>query len=178
MNDPEASVRCLLLPSNEIALLVPSAAVAEVTAYGPPEPIPDVPDWLLGRVAWREQSIPLVSFATLLDPRSTVSLSPGKMVVLYGLQQPSKRSFFGLQVTGTPRPLAATQASLHTVQSWVDATAIVWVRVQMDAVEAVVADLAALEALLSRHLPISEATDALHRLPPLTAPSRGAIDGG
>lgn len=169
MNDPEASVRCLLLPSNEISLLVPFAAVAEVTAYGPPEPIPDVPDWLLGRVSWREQSIPLVSFATLLNPRSTVSLSPGKMVVMYGLQQPSKRPFFGLQLKGTPRPFAVTQASLHTVQSWGDATATTWVPVQMDAVEAVVADLVALEALISRHLPIDvsvRTSEAIDRLPP------------
>lgn len=169
MNDPEASVRCLLLPSNEISLLVPFAAVAEVTAYGPPEPIPDVPDWLLGRVSWREQSIPLVSFATMLDPRSTASLSPGKMVVMYGLQHPSKRSFFGLQLTGTPRPSGATQASLRTVQSQRSATATIWVRVQMDAVEAVVADLVALEALISRHLPVDVSvriSEAIDRLPP------------
>lgn len=183
MNDAGTSVRCLLVPCKEIALLVPFAAVAEVTVYRLPESIPNAPAWLLGLVSWRAQSILLIAPAALLDPHSKPSPPEGKMVVVYGLQQPAERSFLGLEMTGTPRPLLATQRSLRTLNPGVDAMAKTWVRVQVEGVDAVVVDLVGLQALLSDHLPggcspTSKATGVPHRFPPLTAPSRGATDGG
>ena len=55
-------VRSVLIPLQGGRLLLPNASVAEVVGYEAPESIPDAPDWLLGQVDWRGQSVPLISF--------------------------------------------------------------------------------------------------------------------
>jgi chemosensory pili system protein ChpC len=56
------TVHCLLIPLHQEQLLLPNAAVAEVTVYLKPEPQADAPDWYLGKINWRERKVPLVSF--------------------------------------------------------------------------------------------------------------------
>ena len=56
------AVRSLFIPVAGANLVLPNAAVAEVVAYSEPQPVDDAPAWLLGKVSWRDQVIPLISF--------------------------------------------------------------------------------------------------------------------
>jgi chemosensory pili system protein ChpC len=63
MSEPlPREIRCVLIPSGGVRLLLPNAAVAEVITLAGVAPVADAPAWLLGRIAWRGWSIPLVSF--------------------------------------------------------------------------------------------------------------------
>src|SRR5690606_40453141 len=57
-----SSLSGLLLPLADRTLLLPNVAVAELIAYQTPQEIAHAPDWLLGRIIWRDLSLPLVSF--------------------------------------------------------------------------------------------------------------------
>lgn len=60
---PVREVYSLLMPVQDGRIIVPRAAVAEVTGYVRPKERPaDAPDFLLGFIDWQGQKIPLVSF--------------------------------------------------------------------------------------------------------------------
>lgn len=59
-----SSLSVLLFQSKGLHFLLPNAAVGEVIAYHPPEPLrKDVP-WLLGNLDWREQLVPAISLSS------------------------------------------------------------------------------------------------------------------
>ena len=56
------TVHCLQIPLYQDTLLLPNAAVAEIIAYAEPEVIDDGPEWLIGKLNWRERKVPLISY--------------------------------------------------------------------------------------------------------------------
>lgn len=52
----------LLIPLADRQLLLPNTAVAELIAYRSPITSDGMPDWFLGQIAWRDLSLPLLSF--------------------------------------------------------------------------------------------------------------------
>ena len=61
MDGIQDKVRSLWIPLREMNLLLPNVAVAEIGSYRAPEAQADMPEWFLGMVKWREQSIPVIS---------------------------------------------------------------------------------------------------------------------
>lgn len=59
-------LRVLLLPVGSRSLVLPSVAVAKIIAYQSPEKEPSAPKWWLGRIDWRNYSIPVVSFEGII----------------------------------------------------------------------------------------------------------------
>lgn len=56
------NIHCLMIPLQDEILLLPNAAVAEVIAYTSPGVLADTPEWFLGRISWRDQWVPVLSF--------------------------------------------------------------------------------------------------------------------
>jgi len=68
--EQQNAIRCLSLPLQDSALLVPGAVVSEVVPYVSHTPIKGDDTWLLGRLIWRGLALPLISFevaATLAE---------------------------------------------------------------------------------------------------------------
>jgi len=61
MDGNQDKIRSLWVPLREMNLLLPNVAVAEISSYRAPEAQADMPEWFLGMVRWREQSIPVIS---------------------------------------------------------------------------------------------------------------------
>lgn len=57
-----SSLTGLVVPLADRALLLPNVAVAELIPYRTPPAMAGMPDWFLGQVAWRDLSLPLLSF--------------------------------------------------------------------------------------------------------------------
>jgi chemosensory pili system protein ChpC len=110
-------LRCLLVPLDGDRLLLPSAAVAEVSAYTQPVAVADSPPWLVGEVRWREQRLPLLSLEVVL--RGGVS-SPAdarcRIVVLYALAGARDPAFYGLLCRDIPKALRLTREDLRPVE--------------------------------------------------------------
>lgn len=60
-------VRCLTLNFFSYKMLIPNAAVAEVTELSNIEPLLGVPEWFGGMMKWREQDVPVVIFEKIMN---------------------------------------------------------------------------------------------------------------
>jgi len=65
MDGVQDKVRSLWVPLREMNLLLPNVAVAEIGSYRAPEAQADMPEWFLGMVRWRGQSIPVISLESV-----------------------------------------------------------------------------------------------------------------
>ncbi len=61
METTQEKIRSLWVPLRGMNLLIPNMAVAEISSYRVPEAEPDMPDWYLGTVKWRGETIPVIS---------------------------------------------------------------------------------------------------------------------
>lgn len=99
------AVHCLMIPLRNDILLLPNAAVAEVTAYHPPLAVADAPGWFLGRHDWRDYQIPVIAFEKLNDdPGLEVPVTrTSRIAVLNTLNGNTRLPYIGLLTQGIPR---------------------------------------------------------------------------
>ena len=60
-------IHAVLIPVGSVRLLLPNAIVAEIAPLSGLEKIERAPAWLLGRMPWRDDTIPLHEVALLLE---------------------------------------------------------------------------------------------------------------
>ena len=60
-------VRCLTLNFFSYKMLIPNAAVAEVTELSNIQPMLGAPEWFGGLMKWREQDVPVVIFEKVMN---------------------------------------------------------------------------------------------------------------
>jgi chemosensory pili system protein ChpC len=92
MDSVKDKVRSLWVPLREMNLLLPNVAVAEIGSYRVPVTKPDMPDWFLGMVKWREQEIAVISLEAVC-----------------GLSVPSNPVFSRLMIVNSVRPDSSVQ---------------------------------------------------------------------
>lgn len=113
MNSPHVNdIRGVLIQIAGSQLLLPNAATVEVLSYADPDPIGDVPDWLLGQIRWRGWRLPLVSFARIAGTHTPGSAIGTKMIVLKALGGDPKLPYFALVAQGFPRLVTITRDNM------------------------------------------------------------------
>lgn len=134
----------LLLPLADRQLILPNVAVAELIDYQPGTFELDTPPWYLGRVAWRNRQIPLLSFESACGNKIVVG-ERARIVILNALGGRPELKFIALLVQGIPRSY-----KLDSQLSYVDVPlcSLEQAAVQVGDQVAKVPDLLALEALL------------------------------
>lgn len=153
-------IRCVLVPTGDVRMLLPNAIVAEVISQPAHEAVAGAPDWLLGRIAWRGWQVPVVSFPRLAhvgegDPELTV-----RVAVLKALGDDPKLPFIAILTQGLPR-LTTLNAELVIPTS--DGKPLppgVKARVLVRDDVAVIPDLEAIEADLRHLLPANDVEPA------------------
>jgi chemosensory pili system protein ChpC len=106
----QQDIRGVTIAVTEGRLLLPNATIAEVITYSDPEPVPNAPAWLLGRVRWRGWRLPLVSFARLAGYSDTEGERGSKVAVLKALSGHPRLPYFAMLTQGFPR---LTTVSAH-----------------------------------------------------------------
>lgn len=158
-------IRCVLVPTGSLRLLLPNATVAEVVTQSTPEPVADTPDWLLGRMAWRGWRVPLVSFTHLAGvPEGDADLSE-RVAVFKALGDNPALPFIAMVTRGFPR---LTTLNAELIIPTHDGTALppgVKARVLVRDDVAVIPDLEWIEAQLLEMLDANQLTQ-----PPETDP--------
>ena len=154
MNQPaQADIRGVLIQVAGARLLLPNATIAEVLSFAEPDPIADVPDWLLGRIRWRGWQLPLVAFSRLAGIAEERGGLGSKVIVLKALGGDPKAPFFAVLTQGFPRLVTVSEAALVTEET--DRSLLprgVAARVALNDDEALVPDLAQLEQLIGETL--------------------------
>ena len=95
-------VRCLVLPLNNVSLVVPNTLIAEVIEYKPAEASKQSPEWLTGMLSWRGRRVPVISFEHLIG-RQTALINEGRRYVVCNTVNPNSHiPFIALEVQGIP----------------------------------------------------------------------------
>lgn len=105
------TIHSLIIPVGGDPLLLPNAAVAEITAYKPAQTVNDTPDWLAGLFEWRGIKVPLIDFEQMCDEQDT----PGnfKRVAIFNSLGGNKRlPFFAIATQGIPRLIKVNDSIL------------------------------------------------------------------
>lgn len=113
MSVPAERIHSLEIPLAEGALLVPSAAVAEVANPTELHPLPGTPRWVLGVVGWRSQAVSVVSFEALLGRAPSFVTPASKIVVFYPLAGRRETEFYALLSSSEPRPQTVTSGAIE-----------------------------------------------------------------
>ncbi|GMQ89214.1 MAG: chemotaxis protein CheW [Gammaproteobacteria bacterium] len=112
MNAVVESVRTLWAPLEEVNLLVPNVAIAEVINYQPLDLIHDGPDWLLGCLRWREQELPVVSVERLCGFSLPQGERGSRISVINSTIPGSDLPFYAIVTAGIPRLFSADDDAL------------------------------------------------------------------
>lgn len=110
---PDERIHSLEIPLSSTSLLVPSAAVAEVTNPAELFPVPGAPPWLLGVIAWRLQPVPVVSFEGMIGRAATSVTPSSKIVVFYPIAGRREGDFYGVLSTAEPRPQSVSANTIE-----------------------------------------------------------------
>ncbi|MGE7138241.1 chemotaxis protein CheW [Luteibacter sp. NPDC031894] len=104
MSEPlPREIRCVLIPSGGVRLLLPNAAVAEVITLAGVEPVANAPSWLLGQIAWRGWSIPLLNFDHVASLPEDAPPQASRVAVLKGVGQHPAMPYLAVLTHGFPR---------------------------------------------------------------------------
>lgn len=112
MNPQQNDIRGVMITVTNGRVLLPNATVSEVITFAVPEPVPNAPNWLLGRIRWRGWRLPLVSFARLAGYSETEGELGAKVVVLKALGGNPKLPYFAMLTQGFPRLVTVSHDSL------------------------------------------------------------------
>lgn len=141
------AVYSLLLPLARERLLLPNAAVAEITGFSAPEPVPGAPPWLLGRVEWRGLKVPLVALEKWMGQEFPGASRGTRIAVLNRIRAEAEPAFCGVVLQGLPRLYHAGPDLRETGED--DRPDGIVARVRLGEETALIPDLDALQAAVA-----------------------------
>jgi len=120
-------VQCVVIPLQESRLLLPNECVAEILPWRRIKPLQAMPNWCMGILGWRGETIPVVRYE-LLNDHADGKLAEGRcIVVMNRTHMPMGPSFYAIAAEGLPRLLQINSEDLDQVEPVVgpaDTTAI------------------------------------------------------
>jgi chemosensory pili system protein ChpC len=102
---------CVLIPVGITHLLLPNVTVAEIVPWRRVKGWEGAPDWCLGLLGWRGETLPVVQFEALNGESS----DPGAgrcLLVMNRARARQGRPFYGLVAEGLPRLVRLTGEDL------------------------------------------------------------------
>jgi len=106
------TIHSLIIPVGGDPLLLPNAAVAEITAYKPAQSVKKSPDWLAGLFEWRGIKVPLVEFERMCDEKDSAGRFE-RVAVFNSLGGNKRLPFFAIVTLGIPH-LVKVDSSILT----------------------------------------------------------------
>jgi chemotaxis signal transduction protein len=134
-------------------MLLPSVSVAEVNNYQMPKELPDTPDWLLGTITWRDQTVPVISLEVLCGDKMPANLVYSRIMIVNSIRPESPVRFYAIVAAGLPRLIrfdagAATDMEISTLDALL-------CRVTVNHETAVIPDLDYIQGLLEQNRDIA-----------------------
>jgi len=153
MADADDGVRSMWIPLRGVNMLLPSVSVAEVNNYQMPKELPDTPDWLLGTIAWRDQTVPVISLEVLCGEKMPANLVYSRIIIVNSIRPESPVRFYAIVAAGLPKLIRFNEvAAADTEISTLDA---LQCRVTVNHETAVIPDLGYIQGLLEQHRDIA-----------------------
>jgi len=109
-------LRGLLVPMEGMDMLVPNVAIAEVINYQPIDPVYEGPGWLLGKLRWRDQDVPVISIEKLCGFEIRDSAKKSRISIINSVQSGSELKFYAVVIAGIPRSVRIDEQSAVSLQ--------------------------------------------------------------
>lgn len=153
MADMAGGVRSMWIPLRGVNMLLPSVSVAEVNNYQMPKELPDTPEWLLGTITWRDQTVPVISLEVLCGENMPANLVYSRIMIVNSIRPESPVRFYAIVAAGLPRLIrfdegAATDMEISTLDA-------LQCRITVNHETAVIPDLDYIQGLLEQHRDIA-----------------------
>jgi chemosensory pili system protein ChpC len=104
-----------MIPLNGTHLLLPNICVAEILPWRRVKMLEDAPNWCLGLLGWRGESIPVVRFERL-NKTSVEDRRVGRCMIVMNRAHASQTiPFYALAAEGLPRMVQLTDDDLDNV---------------------------------------------------------------
>ncbi|WP_163836147.1 chemotaxis protein CheW [Spartinivicinus ruber] len=107
--EQEGQLSALLVPIQDKMLLVPNVTIAELINFEKPNASGDTPDWHLGQLTWREQTIPVVSFEIANGEEYRGDTSNARVAIVNGITGQRELPFYAIIVQGIPHSVKLTE---------------------------------------------------------------------
>ena len=120
----EAELACVVLPQEELSLLVPNDCVAEILPWRRVKPVPGMPRWCVGTLGWRGQTVVVVDFQLLTSDSSQARLNRRALVVMHRTTKREGMSFYAIASSGLPRLLYLAEDEVRDVEDGQSSAAI------------------------------------------------------
>jgi len=104
------TIHSLIIPVEGDPLLLPNAAVAEISTYKAADKVDETPDWLSGLFEWRGIRIPLIGFELMCDEDSPGDFQ--RVAIFNSLNGNQKLPFFAIATQGIPRLIKVNSSTL------------------------------------------------------------------
>ena len=145
----QPEVHCMLIPTDQELLLLPTSTMAEVVDYQNPEPMPDAPPWLLGQVEWNNRQVPVFSFSALINGTGTTEVSDkSKIMVLKSLSVSTRVPYLGIVLRDLPRPVNVMEEDIRETGDEKKSLG-VFSRIQVEDSDAIIPDMDRLTHLVT-----------------------------
>lgn len=110
----ERELYCILMPIGDGKVLLPRSIVEEVRALGDAQALAAAPPWLLGRVRWRRDMIPLVAIEPLIGAEVPPPSRRARMVVVRAPGDTLEPAVMAILAQGFPYILRVTPELLKS----------------------------------------------------------------
>ena len=110
------NMSCLIIPLGKSNLLLPNVTVAEILPWRKIKKWDLAPQWCLGLIGWRGETVPVVRFEKLNDENFTTEAGRC-LLIMNRTQAGSARAFYGLAIDGLPRLVRFGNDDLKNISS-------------------------------------------------------------
>lgn len=146
----DIAVHCITIPVKNESLLLPNAAVAEIVSYVPPGRFEDAPEWVLGKLPWRDYSVPLISFEAAMGKSVVPAVKNSRIAVLNTLNGNSALPYIGILTQGIPGLGLAREQIITDAEEKLDGIPCVKMAVKFYGARMLIPDIDQLEERLLR----------------------------
>ncbi len=146
---------CVMIPLNGMQLLLPNICIAEILPWRRVKVLDDAPDWCLGLLGWRGESIPVIRFERFNNTSAEDRKVGRCMIVMNRARTADAIPFYALAADGLPRMVQLTEDDLTNIPTKLGKAEVVSLRVGTET--AVIPDL----KLIEQH--VSELTKSRQR---------------
>ncbi|MGI0118852.1 chemotaxis protein CheW [Zooshikella sp. RANM57] len=110
--DRDEVLSSLLIPIQDKMLLLPNVSVAEIIGFQQPSSSSDTPEWHLGQINWREQSIPVISFEVANGEEYRGTSRNARVAIINSISGNRELAFFAIVVQGIPHSVRLTESDV------------------------------------------------------------------
>lgn len=146
------AVASQIIPIADEKLVFPNTVVAEIVSHAPVETVSDAPPWMLGMIAWRGLSIPLVSIEGILGNAVKVPDMLNRIAILNAVTPNSPLPFYAFIAHGLPQLARLTASNVSRFDDTGDEHPLVAAHVLINNDVAMVLDLDAVETKMREGL--------------------------